>query len=68
MTIKSKKPSGAAKPRKGVFMTRQEMIKKLEEIKELIAWEDLGLTDYARERSYMDIVSAIEKIEENEEE
>lgn len=58
-------PSGAAKPRKGVIMTRQEVIKKLEEIKELIAWEDLGLTDYARERSYMDIVDAIDEIIQN---
>lgn len=46
-------------------MTRQEVIKKLEEIKELIAWEDLGLTDYARERSYMDIVDAIDEIIQN---
>ena len=48
-------------------MTRQELIRKLEVIKELIECEDLGLTDYARERSYIDIVDAIEKIEENEE-
>lgn len=49
-------------------MTRKEIIKKLEEIKEIIAWENLGLTDYARECAYMDIIHAIEKIEENEEE
>ena len=49
-------------------MTRQEIIKKLEEIREIIAWEDLGLTDYVRERAYLDIIHAIETIEENEEE
>lgn len=48
-------------------MTRQEVIKKLEKIKEIIAWEDLGLTSYARERAYVDIVSTIEVLEENEE-
>lgn len=48
-------------------ITRQELIRKLEVIKELIEWEDLGLTDYARERAYIDIVDAIEKIEDNEE-
>lgn len=49
-------------------MTRQEIIKKLEEIKEIIAWEDLGLTDSARECAYIGIIHTIEKIEENEEE
>ena len=47
-------------------MTRQEVIKKLEEIKESIAWEDLGLTSYARENAYVDIISAIEVLKENE--
>lgn len=49
-------------------MTRQEIIKKLKEVKESISFFDLGLTDYARERAYMCIVEAIVKIEENEEE
>lgn len=49
-------------------MTRQEIIKKLKEIKEIIAWENLGLTDYARECAFIGIIHIIEKIEENEEE
>ena len=49
-------------------MTRQEMIKKLEEIKEAIAWDiDCELTDYAQEKAYITIGSAIEFIAENEE-
>lgn len=49
-------------------MTRQEMIKKLEEIKEAIAWDSNGeLTDYARYKAYITIDSAIEFITENEE-
>jgi len=49
-------------------MTKQEMIKKLEEIKEAIAWDSDGeLTDYAREKAYIAIDSAIEFITENEE-
>ena len=49
-------------------MTRQEMIKKLEEIKEEIAWDSDGeLTDYAQENSYICIAQAIEYINENEE-
>ena len=47
-------------------MRTQEVIKKLEELKEIIAWEDLGLTDYAREQAYIDIESAICHIKENE--
>lgn len=49
-------------------MTRQEMIKKLEEIKEEVAWDyDGELTDYAQEEAYIAIDSAIEYISENEE-
>lgn len=49
-------------------MTRQEMIKKLEEIKEVIAWDiNCELTDYARDKAYIAIDSAIEFINENEE-
>lgn len=49
-------------------MTRQEMIKKLEEIKEEIAWDSGGeLTDHAREKAYICIEQAIEFISENEE-
>lgn len=47
-------------------MTRQEMIKKLEEIKEEVAWDSDGeLTDYAREKAYIAIDSAIEVLQEN---
>lgn len=49
-------------------MTRQEMIKKLEEIKEAIVWDSNGeLTDYARDKAYITIDSVIEFISENEE-
>ena len=49
-------------------MTRQEMIKKLEEIKEAIAWDiNCELTDYARDEAYIAIDSAIEFLVENEE-
>lgn len=49
-------------------MTRQEMIKKLEEIKEAIARDiNCELTDYARDKAYITIDSAIELINENEE-
>ena len=49
-------------------MTRQEMIKKLEEIKDEIAWDSDGeLTDYAREKAYVCIQQAIEFLGENEE-
>lgn len=47
-------------------MTRQEMIKKLEEIKEAIAWDiNCELTDYAREKAYIDISDAIEQLQDN---
>lgn len=47
-------------------MTRQEMIKKLEEIKEEIAWDSDGeLTDYAQEKAYIAINGAIEYLQEN---
>lgn len=49
-------------------MMRFEIIKQLEEIKEEIAWDSDGeLTDYARDKAYITIDSAIEFITENEE-
>ena len=49
-------------------MTRQELIKKLEKIKDAIAWDSGDeLTDYARERAYIALDSAVEFISENEE-
>ena len=49
-------------------MTRQKMIKKLEEIKEKIDWDsDDELTNYARERAYVCIQQAIEFLSENKE-
>ena len=49
-------------------MTRQEMIKKLEEIKEEVDWDsDNELTDYARKRAYVCIQQTIEFLSENEE-
>ena len=49
-------------------MTKQKMIKKLEEIKEELAWDSDGeLTDYAREEAYVCIQQAIEFLSENEE-
>ena len=51
---------------KGCKMTRQEMIKKLEEIKEEVAWDSDGeLTDYARDKAYIAIDSAIDVLQEN---
>jgi hypothetical protein len=49
-------------------MTRREILNRLDEIREAIA-ENLAeeLTDYAREKAYMCIVSAIDYITENEE-
>ena len=45
-------------------MTKQEMINKLEEIKEEVAWDSDGeLTDYAREKAYIAIVGAIEVLQ-----
>ena len=49
------------------IMTREELIKALNEIREEIACCDETVTDYAREHAYVDIVSAIEVLEENEE-
>ena len=47
-------------------MTRREMINKLEEIKEEVAWDNDGeLTDYARDKAYIAIDSAIEYLQEN---
>ena len=47
-------------------MTRQEMIKKLEEIKEEVAWDSDGeLTDYARDKAYIAIDGAIDFLQEN---
>ena len=48
-------------------MTREELIKALNEIREKIACCDETVTDYARERAYVNIVSTIEVLEENEE-
>lgn len=49
-------------------MKKQEMIKKLEEIKEEVDWDNDGeLTDYARERAYVCVQQAIEFLSENEE-
>ena len=46
-------------------MTRQEMIKKLEEIKEEVGWDiDGELTDYARYKAYGGISDAIEHVQE----
>lgn len=48
-------------------MTRREMIKKLEAIKEEIARDiNCELTDYAQEKAYICIDQAIEYISENE--
>lgn len=49
-------------------MTRQEMIKELEEIKYAIWWDNGGeLTDYAKNKAYIAIDSVIEFIKENKE-
>lgn len=48
-------------------MTRNELIKMLEEAKMLLV-EEVGkeeLTDYTREKAYLDIEDAIELIKEN---
>ena len=47
-------------------MTRQELLKHLEETTEIIAEVDETVTDYAREQSYYCIYQAIEYIKENE--
>ena len=47
-------------------MTIKEIIKKLEEIDDLMLTEvGLELTDYAREHAHIDIMSAIEYLKEN---
>ena len=48
------------------IMTRKELIKALDKIREEIACCDETVTDYARERAYVDIVSAIAVLKENE--
>ena len=50
-------------------MTRDELLKRLEEAKRLLAEEvDADeLTDYAREQSYICLEAAIDHIRENEE-
>jgi len=44
---------------KELEMTKQQIIEKLEELKEMILSKDLELTDYARETAYCDIADAI---------
>ena len=47
-------------------MTRQEMIKKLEEIKEEVAWDrNDELTEYTRERDYYALDDIIDKLQKN---
>lgn len=46
-------------------MTRSDIISKLKELMEEIAWNS-DLTDYAREAAYIKLDSAIEYLEENE--
>lgn len=46
-------------------MTRQELIEALNKIREEIACCDESVTDYAREKAYLDIASAIDILEEN---
>ena len=49
-------------------MTRQEMIKKLEEIKEEVAWESNDeLTDHAKKWAYIFVDQALECLQKNEE-
>lgn len=50
-------------------MTRQEMIKKLEEIHDALMWESNDeLTDYARKWTYIHVDQTIERLQENCEE
>lgn len=50
-------------------MNRRELINQLDEIREAIAENSSeDLTDYAREKAYMCIVSAIDYLTENDEE
>lgn len=46
-------------------MTRQELIEALDKIREEIACCDESVTNYARENAYLDIVSAVDVLEEN---
>lgn len=48
-----------------IIMTRQELIEALNKIREEIACCDESVTDYAREKAYLDIASAIDTLEEN---
>lgn len=49
-------------------MTRQEIIKKLEEVAEEVAWGNNDeLTDHARKLAYVAICSAIDFIKANKE-
>ena len=47
-------------------MKREELIRALDKIREEIACCDETVPDYAREHAYVDIVSAIEALKENE--
>lgn len=52
-------------------MKIKDLMKQLEEIREIIAWndiEDLKLTDNTRERIMIDFDDIFEKLNENEEE
>ena len=49
-------------------MTREEFIKRLEELDRLLLEEvDLELTDYAREQAHIGLEDVIDIIKENEE-
>lgn len=47
-------------------MTRFDIISKLEEAMEEISWAS-DLTEYARDKTYTDIMDAVEILKENEE-
>ena len=48
-------------------MTRQKVIKEIEKIKDLLVEvNDEDVSDYAREKAYIKLDSAIECLEENE--
>lgn len=47
-------------------MTRSDIISKLEELMEEISWAP-DLTEYARDKAYVDVGDAIEILKENEE-
>lgn len=46
-------------------MTRFDIISKLEELMEEISWNS-DLTEYARDKAYVDVMDAIEILKENE--